>query len=142
MPILNDYLAGTVTARADGEANFWNLLIPDKRHSADHPNWLARIQFNGHLWDRHQKRLIDQMVQALNAEDAHPLADKLAAIAQGDTYDEAALRQARDLLVSIRRRADHEVAEIDQLMSGGSGDVGDAAVLLAAVEPLYAKREG
>lgn len=138
---LSGTITGTITAREDDESNFHTLLIQNKQHSPGHLNWLARVQFNGELWEHHQKLLMAKMVAALNADDAHPIADKLAAIAQGDTYDEATLRQARDLLVSIRQRVDHEIAEIDKLMSGDGGDVSDAAVLLAAVEPLYAKRE-
>lgn len=77
---------------------------------------------------------------------AHPLADKLAAIAQGDTYDEAALNEAHALLKSIRERAGAAMYGIHLMLTGheepGRRRVADAAVLLAAVEPLYASKGG
>ncbi len=123
---------GNIVSRPEGEPNRYALLRYDERTGLR--RWFGLIQWNGELLVGRQEQLMEQIVHALNAHRSHPIADKLAAIAQGDTYDEAALRQARELLASIGKRA---MTGLAALATGELAKAADAAVLLAAVEPLY-----
>lgn len=152
MPILNDNLAGTVTVCADGEANFWTLLIPDKRHSAGHPNWLARIQFNGELWHRHQEQLLEQMVQAINEGDA-PAAE--ATVMDADraarliAHLESGVKRAERRVLGATRSRNNAYSRDDdeQVVADGmtqdaldfaNAELSDAAIALAIARDLVA----
>ncbi len=128
---------GIITSRADGEANFYTLIrTPDGDRR---PDWFARIQWNGMLLVERQDQLTAQVVHALNAHRAHPLADLIASIANGDTYSENAILQAKAILESVHRRTGDAMQALNLIALGAAHSIAahDAAVLLAAVEPLY-----
>ena len=70
-------------------------------------------------------------------------ASVLNQVAQGKMYDERAIIEARNVLISLSARCSSALKSIDAALAGEPGsNLGDAAVLMSAVASMYRDRVG